>query len=315
MRQRRADFRLKVLRRLRGAQPEFDVAMFGEDSFANLFALCIGQMERWELHILRHGAAVLFHCSWWMLIFIGVSAAHCEHQNTAPTNTKRDDMARSSNVAALRGTRDRAAGCGGTFRRALNGFAFAFEDSVLNQIRDSLPAGAVKASHHVDAHDLHQPVLEFHGAHGPVTDISDRGDPAGAGIPRAGIDCSHRLFRPGAGTSELHELLRLLRRVADDAYANCRVAVCGRLAVLVGLGEATDERSRRGGCQKDAHNCCLQNWFRGLLRNKRPLCAGVRSHARDCDGQLPRGVAREEVFGQIAGRLTLALQINGGTQV
>src|SRR5262245_27547043 len=57
--------------------------LFAEDSFANLFALCIGQMECGELYVLRHGAAPLFYCSGRMLIFIGVSTVYCERQHYA----------------------------------------------------------------------------------------------------------------------------------------------------------------------------------------------------------------------------------------
>jgi hypothetical protein len=61
----------------------FDIVVLGEGSFANLFALRICQMERRELHILRHGAALLLYCSRRRLIFICVSAADCECQNCA----------------------------------------------------------------------------------------------------------------------------------------------------------------------------------------------------------------------------------------
>jgi hypothetical protein len=40
-------------------------------------------MERRQLHVLRHGAAVLFYCCWRMLILICVSAADCERQHCA----------------------------------------------------------------------------------------------------------------------------------------------------------------------------------------------------------------------------------------
>jgi hypothetical protein len=82
------------------------------------------------------------------------------------------------------------------------------------------------------------------------------------------------LFGPNAGASELHELLRLLRRVADDADAHGSVAICGRLGVFIRSGDATDERSRRGGCQKNTHTVASRTGSAALLRDQRSRARG-----------------------------------------
>src|SRR4029077_12326976 len=101
-----------------------------------------------------------------------------------------------------------------------DGLAITFQHGVLDRVGHVLPAGAIEARHDVDAHDLHEPVLHGHCVHGRVTNIRDSRDTAGTSIARYRVDSVHRLFRRSALFSEADELLRLLRRVADDTDAD-----------------------------------------------------------------------------------------------
>src|SRR4029079_19093758 len=122
----------------------------------------------------------------------------------------------------------------------------------------ALPAGAVEAGNHVDAHDLHELVFQSHGVNRSVVNISDRSNAAGTLIHGVGIDGLHGLIRCGAMASQVDELPGLLRRITDDAYTDRRFAICRGLIRSFGARSATHKYRGRSRRPENTHSC-LQN--------------------------------------------------------